>query len=113
MNERSLPMIYLAAAIVLEVAGTTCMKLSEGFTRWVPAALMGICYIACFGMLTLALKKFDVSVTYAIWAGAGTALISAVGVIWFKEPVSFLKIVSVLLIIAGVVGLNLAGKAHG
>jgi len=59
-----------------------------------------------------ALKKIDVSVAYAIWAGIGTALIVAVGVLWFKEPVTALKIISLGLIIIGVIGLNLSGGAH-
>ncbi len=98
----------LTAAIVLEVVGTTNMKLSEGFTRPLPSVLIFIFYGLSFTAFTFALKKLDLSLSYAIWAGAGTALIAAVGVIWFKEPVSALKVGSVLLIIAGIVGLNMS-----
>lgn len=104
--------LYLALAILLEVSGTTCMKLSEGFTRLVPSILLVVFYILSFGMLTLALKRLDVSIAYAIWSGVGTALIAAIGVLWFKEPVTALKLISLGLIIIGVAGLNLSGGAH-
>jgi small multidrug resistance pump len=104
--------LYLALAIVLEISGTTCMKLSGGFTRIVPSILLFVFYILSFGMLTLALKKIDVSVAYAVWSGVGTALIATIGVLWFKEPATAIKLVSLGLIILGVVGLNLSGGAH-
>jgi len=107
-----LSLFYLVIAIIFEVAGTTCMKLSYGFTKAVPSILMIILYLLSLGSLTLALKKMDVSVAYAIWAGIGTALIVTVGILWFKEPVNALKIISIGLIIIGVIGLNLSGGAH-
>jgi small multidrug resistance pump len=104
--------IYLILAITLEVSGTTCMKLSEGFTKAVPSVLMFIFYGLSLGALTLALKKIDVSLAYAIWSGMGTALIASLGILWFNEPISLLKFVSLALIIIGVIGLNLSGSAH-
>jgi len=104
--------IYLALAILLEVAGTTCMKLSDGFTKMLPSILLFVFYTLSFGMLTLALKRIDVSVAYAVWSGVGTALIATIGVLWFKEPMTALKLVSLALIIIGVVGLNLGGGTH-
>lgn len=62
--------------------------------------------------LTLCLKKIDVSVAYAVWAGLGTALIAIIGILWFKEPLGALKVISLVLIVGGVVGLNLSGVAH-
>ena len=103
---------YLILAILLEVSGTTCMKLSQGFTKTVPSILLFVFYTLSFAMLTLALKKLDVSVAYAVWSGMGTALIATIGVLWFKEPVTALKLISLGLIIIGVVGLNLGGGAR-
>jgi small multidrug resistance pump len=100
--------VLLVAAIVLEVAGTTNMKLSEGFTKTLPSVLIFVFYGLSFTAVTFALKRLDLSVTYAIWAGAGTALIAAIGVIWFKEPVNALKIGSVVLIVTGIIGLNMS-----
>jgi len=104
--------IYLALAILLEVAGTTCMKLSDGFTKTVPSIFLFVFYTLSFGMLTLALKRIDVSIAYAVWSGVGTALIATIGVLWFQEPMTALKLISLALIIIGVVGLNLSGGAH-
>jgi small multidrug resistance pump len=104
--------VYLVLAILLEVSGTTCMKLSEGFTKLVPSILLFMFYTLSFCMLTLALKKIDVSVAYAVWSGVGTALIATIGVLWFKEPATAIKLISLGLIIIGVVGLNLSGGAH-
>ena len=104
--------LYLTAAIILEVAGTTSMKLSEGFTRLVPSVLLFVFYFASFTALVFALKKIEVGVAYAIWAGAGTALIALIGIVYFNETADAVKLISILLIIAGVVGLNLSGLKH-
>lgn len=103
---------FLIIAIILEVAGTTSMKLSDGFSRLVPSVMIFLFYGLSFAGLTLALKRIDVSVAYAIWSGIGTALITVIGLIYFKEPATLLKIISIGLIIIGVVGLNLNGYAH-
>lgn len=104
--------VYLGLAIVLEVAGTTCMKLSQGFTRVWPTVFMVLFYVLTFWALTLSLRRIDVSLAYAIWAGIGTALIAVIGILWFKEPVTALKLGSIGLIIVGVVGLNLSASSH-
>ena len=104
---------YLAMAILLEVMGTTCMKLSEGFTRIVPSVLVFVLYMVSFAFMILALKKMELGVVYAIWAGLGTALIAVIGIAWFQESVSLLKIVSIVFIVLGVVGLRLSQMAEG
>ncbi|MBD3669689.1 MAG: multidrug efflux SMR transporter [Gammaproteobacteria bacterium] len=102
--------LQLSLAILLEVAGTTSMKLSEGFTRPVPSVLLFVFYVLSFVFLTFALKRIEVSVAYAIWAGVGTALVTVVGILFFKEPLGWLKMLSIALIIAGVVGLQLSSQ---
>ena len=104
--------LYLILAIVLEVSGTTSMKVSQGYTKVLPSVLMFLLYGLSLSALTLALKSIDVSVAYAVWSGLGTALIASVGVIWLKEPLNTLKVLSLLLIIIGVIGLNLSGGVH-
>ncbi|WP_246359115.1 DMT family transporter [Paenibacillus phytorum] len=99
---------FLLLAILFETVGTTAMKMSSGFTRLGPAIVMGICYILCFTLLTLALKQLDVSLAYAIWSGVGTALITIIGIWWFNESVSTLKVLSIVLIILGVIGLHIS-----
>lgn len=98
---------YLAAAIVLEVAGTTSMKLSHGFTRLLPSLLLFVFYVFAFVGLTVALKRLELSVTYAIWAGVGTILTALIGFTMFDEPITVWKVASIGLIIVGVVGLEL------
>lgn len=104
---------YLACAIILEVAGTVSMKVSEGFSKTTPSVLIFVFYGLSFVGLTLALKKIEVSMAYAIWAGVGTALIALIGIIYYDESVNILKMISLALIILGVIGLNLAGAQHG
>jgi len=103
--------LYLLVAIVLEVAGTTSMKLSEGFTKTIPSIAMFVFYILSLVALTFALRKFDMSMAYAIWAGLGTALITIVSIVYFKESISLIKVGSIALIIIGVVGLHLSNKS--
>lgn len=105
--------IYLAIAIVLEVAGTTSMKLSDGFSKALPSTAMILFYIASMAALTMALKRIDMSIAYAIWAGAGVSLITIIGVFLFREEFSVVKLVSILLIVVGVVGLHLSNSAEG
>ncbi|MCG8377015.1 MAG: multidrug efflux SMR transporter [Chlorobiales bacterium] len=98
--------LYLIIAITMEVAGTTCMKLSEGFSKLLPSISIFIFYGISFTFLTLALKVLPVGMTYAVWSGAGTALITLVGIIWFGESFNMIKVISLLLIIIGVAGLH-------
>jgi small multidrug resistance pump len=105
--------IYLFIAILAEVSGTTSMKLSQGFTKMIPSIMIFVFYGLSLTLLTIALKNIDVSVAYAIWSGLGTAIIATIGILLFKESVSPIKILSILMIIAGVIGLNLAGGSHG
>lgn len=104
--------LFLFLAILLEVAGTVCMKLSEGFTRWPYAVLMFLFYAVAFTSLTFALKSIDVSIAYAIWAGLGVALIALIGILLFKEPVTLPKMFALTLIIVGVMMLNFTGSNH-
>jgi small multidrug resistance pump len=105
-------MLYLLFAIIAEVAGTTSVKLSEGFTKPLPSVLIFVFYGVSLAFLGLALKKVDLGLAYAVWSGLGIAFIASVGILWFKEPVTAMKVVSLGLIVAGVAGLNLAGQAH-
>jgi small multidrug resistance pump len=104
--------LFLTLAIVLEVCGTTCMKLSEGFSRLIPSILIFVFYGLSFAAFTLALKHIDLSFAYAVWAGLGVLLIGTIGILYFKEPSSVLKIISMMFIVAGVVGLYVSRIAH-
>jgi small multidrug resistance pump len=103
--------LALAGAIVLEICGTTALKASDGLSRLGFSALVVVFYLGSFACLALALKRLEVGIAYAIWSGLGTAAIALIGVLVFDEQVSALKLVSLALVIAGVVGLNLAQAA--
>jgi len=102
--------LLLTITILLEVTGSVMMKLSNGFTAFWPSAGVFACYALALTGLTLTLKYIELSIAYAIWAGAGTALIAIVGIYYFREPVSTLKIVSLILIIVGVIGLQMSSN---
>ncbi|HEX9391284.1 MAG TPA: multidrug efflux SMR transporter [Usitatibacteraceae bacterium] len=102
---------FLSGAILFEVAGTTCMKLSKGFTVLTPSLMMFGFYACAFGLNTVATKTIELSVAYAIWSGVGTALTAAIGILYFKEPATAMKMVSVTLIIIGVMGLHSTSMA--
>ena len=99
--------IYLIIAILTEVVGTTMMKVSQGLTRLVPAVLMFVMYAISFVFMALALKKLEVSTAYAIWSGLGTAVIAAIGILWFQESFSIPKLMGIVLVIGGVILLNI------
>ncbi len=104
--------LLLLLAIVLEVCGTTSMKLSQGFTRLWPSVMIFVFYGLSFTLLTFVLKRLEMSIVYAIWSGVGTAIIATVGILYFKESLTLLKLASLALVIIGVIGLNLSGGVH-
>ncbi|MFY1622205.1 DMT family transporter [Micromonospora sp. WMMD723] len=103
--------LFLLIAISAEVAGTSLLKATQGFTRLWPTLGLAVAYLLAFGMLALAVRDIPVGVAYAMWSGLGTAAIVAVGAVFLGEPLSLTKVVGVGLIIGGVVVLNLGG-AH-
>ena len=105
-----MPWILLFVAILLEVAGITSMKLSRGFAEMIPSIAVPVFYVLSAAAVILALKRLDLSVTYAIWSGVGTALAAMIGISYFREPLTLFKIASLALVVLGVVGLSLAGK---
>jgi small multidrug resistance pump len=103
--------LLLAGAIAAEVAGTTAMKYSEGFSRLVPSLLTALGYLISFTLLAQTLKTLSVGTAYAIWSGVGTAAIATIGVAFMGEGMTATKAAGIALIIIGVVVLNLGG-AH-
>jgi small multidrug resistance pump len=100
----------LAIAITFEVMGTTCMKLSQGFTRPVPSVAMFAFYALAFTCNTMAIKTIDLSVTYAVWSGVGTIATALIGIYYFKEAATAIKLASISLIVVGVFGLHAASR---
>lgn len=98
----------LSVAILLEVAGTTSMRLSEGFTRITPSVMIFVFYAASFALNTLVIRVLGLSVVYGVWSGVGTVLTALIGIYYFREPATAIKLVSIGLIVIGVMGLHSA-----
>jgi small multidrug resistance pump len=96
----------LFVAIGFEVCGTTCMKLSQGFARPLPSVLIFVCYGLCFVALTLAMKRIDLGVAYAIWCGLGIVLITAIDRFFFNGSLGAGRLIFIALVVAGVAGLQ-------
>jgi small multidrug resistance pump len=109
----SMPWIFLSVAILFEVAGITSMKLSRGFAEMWPSVGVFVFYICSAIAVILALRRLELSVAYAIWSGVGTALTATIGFVYFREPLTLIKLASLALVVAGVVGLSLASKPAG
>lgn len=102
--------LWLMLGIALEVSGTVCMKFSESFTRFWPSLFIFLFYAGAMASVTLALKRIDLSMAYAIWAGVGTALVAVIGVLVFKEAATAFKLAGITLIIAGVMLLHVSSR---
>lgn len=103
----------LILAILCEVVATSALKLSEGFTKPLPSVFVVVGYCITFYLLSLALKTIPVGTAYALWSGMGTVGIVIVGVLVWREPLDFWRIVGVSLIVLGVIVLNVMGSpAH-
>jgi small multidrug resistance pump len=107
--------LYLSIAIVAEVIGTSFLKESAGFTRLVPSVFVIVGYTLAFYFLGLTLRTLPVGIAYAVWAGAGVALMAVVGYAFFGQALDSAAVFGILLIVAGVAVINLfsANVGHG
>lgn len=99
----ALPYLYLGCAVVLEVIGTSALKLSDSFTKLVPSIVSLACYGAALALLAIVLRSIPVGIAYAIWAGAGIVLITLVGWLWFKQTLDLPAMLGLGLIVVGVI----------
>jgi small multidrug resistance pump len=98
--------VLLALGIFFETLALIFMKKSEGFTKLYPIFFVLLFYTMALGCLILVLRKMDMSIAYAIWASAGIFVISLAGMLFLDEPVTPVKVMSLLLILIGVIGLE-------
>ena len=104
--------LLVVIAGLLETGFAICLKQSHGLTRLTPTVLFALFALGSFALLTIGLRKLEVGPAYAVWTGIGAAGTAIAGMIWLSESVSVLKIVSICLVVAGVVGLQLSGVSH-
>ena len=102
--------LLLAVAIAFEIAGTVCMRLSEGFTRLAPSVLIFAFYAVSFALNTFVIKVLGLSVVYAVWSGVGTAITAGIGILYFKEPATAVKLASIGLVVIGVLGVHASSR---
>jgi len=103
--------LTLTLAILAEVIGTSALKASEGFSRLLPSVVVVAGYGIAFYFLSLTLKHIPVGIAYAVWSGAGTVLITVIGVLAFRQKIDLAGMIGIALIIAGVLVLNLLSKS--
>ncbi|MBR0597023.1 DMT family transporter [Sinanaerobacter chloroacetimidivorans] len=103
--------IYLGLAIGAELFATTLLKYSDGFSKLLPSVSSLTLYGLCFFFLSKALQNISLSVAYATWCGLGIAVTTLISVYLFKEHLSAIGVIGILLVIAGVTILNFYGPS--
>ena len=98
---------YLVIAGLLEIAWATGLKYSEGFTKPLVSVVTAILMIASFYFLSLALKTLPIGTAYAIWTGIGAVGTAIVGIVLFGESREAIRIICMLLVVAGIIGLKI------
>ena len=101
--------LLVVVAGIFETGFAVLLKQSHGITRVAPTIGFAVCALISFRLLTLALRHLEVGPAYAAWTGLGAVGTALVGIALLGESVSVLKLVSIGLIVAGVIGLYLSG----
>jgi len=107
-----MPWLHLIIAGLLEVAWVVGLKQTAGWTRLWPSLITVVLMIASFFFLSLALRTLPIGTAYAIWTGIGAIGTALIGLLIFDEPRTAARLVCILLIVAGVVGLKLASSTQ-
>jgi quaternary ammonium compound-resistance protein SugE len=102
--------VYLVLAGFFEIGWAIGLKYTEGFTRLVPSILTGASMIVSVLLLGIALKSLPVGTGYAVWTGIGTIGTAILGIQLFGEPATPMRLASIGLIVAGILGLKLAAS---
>ncbi len=102
--------LYLAIAIIAEVAATSALKASSEFTKLLPSLIVVIGYGVAFYFMTLVLRTIPIGITYAVWSGVGIVLVAVVGVFLYKQVPDIPAIIGMGLIISGVVVIHVFSK---
>jgi small multidrug resistance pump len=103
--------VFLAIAIAAEVIGTTCLKLSDGFTKPVPSVLTVLGYGVSFYFLSIALRSIPTGIAYAIWSGVGIILIALIAWLFQGQKLDAAAVGGMGLIIAGLLVMNLLSES--
>ena len=104
------PWILLLLAIGSEVIGTSCLKLSEGFSKPIPTVVVLVAYATAMLLLSRVVQTIPLGITYALWSGIGIVAIVLVGLFAYKQVPSPGQLVGIATITDGVIIVNLTGK---
>ncbi|MCX6839801.1 MAG: quaternary ammonium compound efflux SMR transporter SugE [Verrucomicrobia bacterium] len=107
-----MPWLHLIIAGLLEVAWAVALKQTEGWTRLWPSVITALLMIASFFFLSLALRSLPIGTAYAIWTGIGAVGTALIGIFVFGEPRTAARLVCIVFIVAGIVGLKLASSSQ-
>jgi len=99
--------VLLALAIAFEIAGTSLLKASHGFTKPVFGMASMACYGLCFWLLAFAFTRIPIGIAYAIWSGVGVVAIALIGWLAFRQSLSLYQTGFILMTIVGTTGLYL------
>ena len=99
--------LYLIIAGIFEVVWAVGLKYTEGFSKLLPSAVTLTAMVVSFAFLSQALKTIPVGTGYAVWTGIGAVGTAILGIVLFQEPREFARILCILLIVAGIIGLKL------
>ena len=103
--------LSLGLAIVAEVIATSALKASNGFSQLLPSVIVIVGYGVAFFCLSLTLRQMPLGIAYAVWSGAGTALIALIGVVVYRQKLDLPAVLGIALIVGGVLVLNLFSKS--
>ncbi|WP_425145815.1 DMT family transporter [Deinococcus sp.] len=100
--------LYVIAAGIAEIVFAISLKASNGFTRLIPSLIFLVFVVASLYCLSQAVKGLPIGTAYAVWTGIGTAGTAIIGLLVLKEPTDAARLISLLLILLGSIGLRLA-----
>ncbi len=104
--------LYLAGAIVFEVAGTMLLPVSQNFTRLLPSIVLSLAYLLSFYLLTFAIREIPIAIVYASWAGFGVFLVALLSLIFYQQALPWQALLGLVFIVSGVVLVNSYSGAH-
>jgi len=104
--------IYLLVAGILEMGWAVGLKYTDGWTKLGPSVFTGVAMAASFYFLSAALKDLPVGTAYAVWTGIGAVGVAIIGILFLGESGNPFRVISILLIVAGIVGLRLSSGGH-
>lgn len=110
MRDSTFAWLVLAASVLAEVFGTIALRCTDGFTRFLPSVITALSYATAIWLMSISVRHLEVGLTYAVWAGSGTALTALVGILWFGESADLLRLAGLSCIVLGAIALNLSAR---